>query len=570
VSRHESRIVALALALSAGVALAVAGCGGGGGGGGGGSSKHTTTSGGSGGGRSGGTISMVASTYPQSLDPGFDYSGQGFEVNSVVYTGLLTYHRANGTAGTKLMPGLATTLPTITDGGRTYTMTLRKGLVFSDGKPVLASDFTYAFERAVKIPWGGSGQFMTPRVVGAAAYAAGKAKTISGIVTNDRTGKVVIHLTHPYGAFENVLALPALGLVPAGTPMHNEANNPPPGVGPYMVRHVVVNQSYTLARNPYWSRMHIPGIPAGHADSIVVKVNADIASNAESVLNNSTDVFDYNDTVPGSLLPQIRAKAADRFKEVPLGISTWYVFMNVREKPFSSFLAREAVAVGLNRSAMNRIASGTLQPGCFLLPPAVPGHPSGACPYGSSQTGNLARAKQLVKRSGMAGTPVTVWAQSGAPTQPWMTYYTQFLSEIGFKATIKVIAASVYAQTIGELRLHPQTGEYEWIEDFPNPMDYYGVLLDGGAILKTNNLNFGEVNDPHVNAEVARLGVIPPTRLSSTIPRWRALDEYVARKAYVVPYGYPVFPEFVSDRLDVGALVLNPVYGWDFTSFELK
>ncbi len=560
--RYRSRIVTLTLAACA--TLVVAGCGGGG------SSKKTSTSGGSGGGHSGGTISMTQGTYPQSLDPGFDYSGSGFEVNSVVYTGLLTYHRANGVAGTKLMPGLARSLPTITDGGRTYTLTLRKGLVFSDGKPVVASDFTYAFERAVKIPWGGSGQFMTPRVVGAAAYAAGKAKTISGITTNDKSGKIVIHLTQPYGAFENVLGLPALGLVPAGTPMHNEPNHPPPGVGPYMVKSVVVNQAYTLVKNPYWTKLHIPGVPAGHANVITVKVASDIASNAESVLNNSADVFDYNDTVPGSLLPQIKSKAADRFKEAPLGISTWYVFMNVKEKPFSSFLARQAVAVGLNRSALNRIASGTLEPACFLLPPAVPGHPSAPCPYGSSQTGNLAKAKQLVTRSGMAGTPVTVWAQAGAPTQPWMTYYTQFLNEIGFKATIKVIAASVYAQTIGELRLHPQTGEYEWIEDFPNPVDYYGVLLDGSAILHTNNLNFGEVNDPHINSEVAKLGVIPSTQLSRSVAQWQALDEYVSKKAYVVPFGYPTFPEFVSARLDVPALVLNPVYGWDFTSFELK
>ena len=197
--RRRSRLIGSTAAVCA--ALAVVGCGGGGG-----SSKGTATStSNSGGGQQGGTITMVEGQPPQSLDPGFDYSGQGFEVNSVVYTGLLTYHRLNGVAGTKLMPGLATALPKITDGGRTYTMTLRKGLKFSNGKPAVASDFTYAFERAVKIPWGGSGQFMTPRVVGATAYAAGKAKTISGIVTNDSTGKIVIHLTAAYGAFENVL-----------------------------------------------------------------------------------------------------------------------------------------------------------------------------------------------------------------------------------------------------------------------------------------------------------------------------------------------------------------------------
>lgn len=564
--KYQRRLVALAVTACA--ALGVVGCGSGGGGGG----KTGTTSAGatSSTGHAGGTVTMTMGTFPQSLDPGFDYSGQGFEVNSVVYTGLLTYHRANGVAGTKLMPGLATALPKITDGGRTYTMTLRKGLVFSNGKPVVASDFTYAFERAVKIPWGGSGQFMTPRVVGAAAYAAGKAKTISGITTDDATGKIVIHLTAPYGAFENVLGLPALGLIPAGTPMHNEPNNPPPGVGPYMVKNVTVNQSFTVVKNPYWTKMHIPGIPAGHVNEIDVKLNANLSASAEAVLNNSVDVFDYNDTVPGSLLAQIRARAGDRFKEANLGISTWYVFMNTKEKPFSSQLAREAVAVGLSRAAMNRIASGTLAPACFLLPPAVPGHPSASCPYGSSPNGNLAKAKALVKRSGMAGTPVTVWAESISPQLGWMNYYTQFLNQIGFKATIKTINASVYAQTIGELRLHPQTGEYEWIEDFPNPIDYYGVLLDGGAILHTNNLNFGEVNDPHINTLDKRLGAVPATELPRVVPQWQALDEYVARKAYVVPYGYPTFPEFVSDRLNVKALVLNPVYGWDFTSFELK
>jgi peptide/nickel transport system substrate-binding protein len=564
--RYTSRLIGSTVAVCA--ALVVAGCGGGGGGG---SSKGTSTSASnSGGGTQGGTITMVEGQPPQSLDPGFDYSGQGFEVNSVVYTGLLTYHRLNGVAGTKLMPGLATALPKITDGGRTYTMTLRKGLKFSNGKPAVASDFTYAFERAVKIPWGGSGQFMTPRVVGATAYAAGKAKTISGIKTDDATGKIVIHLTHPYGAFENVLGLPALGLVPAGTPMHNEANNPPPGIGPYMVTHIVVNQSYTLVKNPHWASAHVPGIPNGHASKIVVKVNSNIASNAEAVLNNNTDIFDYDDTVPGSLLPQVHAKASDRFREANIGISTWYVFMNTKEKPFSSFLAREAVAVGLSRAAMNRIAAGTLAPACYLLPPAVPGHPTAPCPYGSSQNGNLARAKALVKQSGMAGQPVTVWAQSGTPTQPWMTYYTQFLNQIGFKATIKLIDNSVYAQTIGELRLHPQTGEYEWIEDFPNPVDYYGVLVDGHAILHTNNLNFGEINDPRVNSADARLGAVPATELSKVVPQWQKLDEYVSKKAYVVPYGYPVFPEFTSARINYAALVLNPVYGLDFTSFELK
>jgi peptide/nickel transport system substrate-binding protein len=497
-----------------------------------------------------------------------DYTTQGAEINWLAYTGLLTYEHKNGLAGATLMPGLATGMPTISDGGKTYTMTLRKGLVFSDGKPAVASDFTYAVERAIKIPWGGSGQFITPVIAGAQAFSTGKAKTISGITTNDSTGQIVIHLTAPYGPFENVLAEPCLGLVPKGVPFSNQANNPPPGIGPYKVTNIVPNVSFTAVPNPYWAKMNIPGIPAAKA-TINAKISSNVSANALSVLNDSADIFDWADTIPGSLLPQIHAKAGSRFNQVNLGGSVYYVFLNVTNKPFSSQLAREAVVTGLNQPAMSRLGSGTLQPACFFLPPAVPGHPTSQCPYGDPASGgNLAKAKQLVQQSGMAGTPVTVWSETRSPRQQWMTYYTQFLNQIGFKATQKVLADATYFTTIGNQKMHPQTGFADWNMDFPNPVDFYGVLLDGHAILPTNNENFGETNDPYINAQVAKLSTISdPAQIKSVAT---ALDEYTAKKAYVGNFGYQTFPKFASDRISYGAAIFHPLYGWDWTSLSLK
>ncbi len=111
----------------------------------------------------------------------------------------------------------------------------------------------------------------------------------------------------------------------------------------------------------------------------------------------------------------------------------------------------------------------------------------------------------------MAGTPVTVWSETRSPRQQWMTYYTQFLNQIGFKATQKVIADATYFTTIGNLKLNPQTGFADWNQDFPNPIDFY-LLLQGTAILPTNNQNFGQVNDPHGQQRVgeARGGADQP------------------------------------------------------------
>jgi len=544
-------LLGLALALI----VAIGGCG---------SSSSSTTSSNA----SGGSVSLLMGTAPDSLDPQDGYTTQSSEATWISYLGLVTYAHANGTAGGVVIPGLATALPVISNGGKTYSFTLRKGLVFSNGQPVTASDFTYTVQRAIKIPWGGSGQFINTNIVGAEAYASGKASSISGITTNNSTGQITINLNAPYGAFENVLAFPALGIVPAGSPMKNEPTSPPPGVGPYEITNIVPNVSFSLTQNPHWAAMAIPGIPAGHV-TVNVKIESNTTTSAEAVLNNSADVFDWADTIPGTLLSQIESQASSRYSKVVMN-ATYYFFLNTQAKPFSSQLARQAVIVALDRNALAKQGSGFLVPGCFFLPPGMVGHPTGACPYGDPAAGgNIAKARELVTQSGMAGTPVTVWSQTRAPRKEWVENYVSVLNQIGFKATQKVIADATYFPTIGNLKLNPQTGFADWNQDFPNPVDFY-LLLTKAGILPTNNQNFGQVNDPHINSEVESLGKVPTALLSTVASRWQALDEYVAKKAYVGVFGYQSFPKFTSTRINYGAIVFSPLYGWDYTSFQLN
>lgn len=516
------------------------------------------------------TLTWLMGTAPQSLDPGLDYTTQGSEFNSVIYTGLTAYKHAAGNASTTLIPGLATALPKVSDGGKTYTVTLRKGLKFSNGKPASASDFLYTVERAIKIPWGGASAFITPNIVGASAYAANKSKTISGIKVNDKTGKIVIKLVKPYGPFDNVLAFPALGLIPSGTPMKAEPSTPPPGIGPYMTTNIAPNAGFTAEINPLWKSEGITTIPSGHVD-YNVKFSSNVSSNALSVLNGSADIFDWADTIPGSLLPRVQKSGT--YKQVNLGGSTYYVFLNAQTAPFNNTKARQAVqmAVTASETGFNRLSSGSLAPGCFFLPPGVPGHGVGKCPNGQpNDQGLIAKAKKLVQESGQANTPITVWSETRAPRMQWMTYYTQLLQQIGFKnAKIKVIADANYFTTIGESKkVNPQTGFADWNWDFPNPVDFYGVLLDGSAIQPTDNENFGQTNDPKINAAVAKLGPTPATQLSSAVKGWQSIERYVAKQAYVAVFGYQTFPFFTSKRVKVN--YTSDIYGWDPTGLSMK
>jgi len=519
----------------------------------------------------GGTVTVLFGTAPDSLDPGMAYTTQALEPDQTAYIPMTTYAHVAGVEGGKLIPGLATALPTISADGKTYTMTLRPGLVFSNGKPVKASNFTYGIERALKIPWGGSA-FITANVVGAEAYASGKAKKISGITTNNSTGQITIHLIAPYGAFDNVLAFPSFAPVPEGTPFKNLPTNPPPGVGPYKITNIVPNVSYQVVRNPYWAKEAIPGIPSGSVDRVIARISSHTTANALSVLGNSADVFDFADTIPPSILAQVPSRASGRYEKV-IKNSTYYFFLNTKTKPFSSELARQAVIVGMDRNAIARLGSGFFTPACHLLPPGIIGHPTTACPYGDPTKPDLAKAKALVKQSGMAGTPVTVWGEMRTPRRQFVDYYTSFLNQIGFKATEKIIADATYFPTIGNLKLNAQTGFADWNEDFPNPIDFYGILIAGDAIQPTNNQNFSQVNDPVINAKVNALGSlykVPTSSLKSVESQWQALDEYNSKKAYTAVYGYASFPKLTSNRLDYGAAVLHGVFGWDWLTFKLK
>ena len=60
--------------------------------------------------------------------------------------GLVAFEPIGGT-NAKLVPDLATAIPTPTDGGRTYTFQLRPGIRYSNGEVVAPADFRHAFER---------------------------------------------------------------------------------------------------------------------------------------------------------------------------------------------------------------------------------------------------------------------------------------------------------------------------------------------------------------------------------------------------------------------------------------
>ncbi len=520
------------------------------------SSAPSTTAG-----KNGGTITVVAGTPPLSADQGLDFTTQGTELYSVINTPLLTFARGvEGVGGSKIQPALAKSLPTVSSDGLTYTFQLRPNLHYSNGTAIKASDEAYALERDLKIPWQAA-SFISAYVAGGTDYANGKASSISGITTDDATGTITVKLVAPFAPIVDIFALAGTAPVPPTTPMTNQANTGTIGDGPYKWGPITPGQSYTLVKN---SKFDVPGLPSGHADTIDYKVNSNVLADAEQVLSNQADVFDPGDTLPASILQQVKSQAADRYQAVPTN-STFYFWFGVTQKPFDNLYARQAVLAALDLRALSRLDSGFLTEDCHLIPPGIIGHSSpSSCPFHDPNgPPNMTMATQLMQKSGMIGQPVTVYGEDRSPRRQYLDYFTSVLNALGFKASEKVLSSGVYFTTIGAPTLKPQAGFGDWIQDFPSPWDFMQLFAGNAG----SSLNYGYVNDARFNSGLTQLSQVQPSTVAND---WSALDQYAVQNGYYAAYGHEEFPKFYSNRMNFGTGVMSVEYQTDMTSLQLK
>jgi peptide/nickel transport system substrate-binding protein len=514
-------------------------------------------------GKDGGTLTGSYASFPSYLDPALSYEVEGWTAMYDTYLPLLTYAHANGAAGSKVVPALAESLPKITNGGKTYTLTLRKGLKYSDGTPVKASDFKSTIERLFKISSPGSGFYES--IVGAEEFAKTKTGGIPGIKTDDKTGKIVIDLTNPRGTFTNELGMLFAALLPPGTPAKNLTADPPPATGPYMITKSEPGRAWSYARNPYWAKANgtrIPEVPDGHFEKIEIKVASNDSTQVNEIERNKTDWMQT--PIPSDLYNKVKDKYEGTQFRVEHPINLYLFWINTTKAPFDDLKVRQAVNYAVNTEALERIYAGSLAATHQILPEGMPGHkPFDLYPH------NMAKAKELIAEANPSDRNITVWTDNESPNDEAAAYYQGVLSELGFSAKLKTINADNYYTIIGnETTPDLDTGWLSFYEDYPNPNDFFQPLLSGESIAPTGNTNLSRMDDPKLNAKIAKLSEEPLGPKQEA--EYAALDKAYMEQAPMVPYGTNTVSTFVSSNINLDSVIFNPTFGQDLTSFEPK
>jgi peptide/nickel transport system substrate-binding protein len=543
-----------AVAAVAAVALALAGCGTN-------SSSPSTSS--SATPHSGGVFTILANSSFGVADPAQNYTLEEWQLLIDTHDGLVQFAHVGGIAGTKIVPDLASSIPTPTNGGKTYVFNIRRGIKFSNGETLTPSAFVTTFERQFTVP--GPTAFYNG-IVGASACSTKGCNLSKGVIANDSNYTLTINLTAPDPELMDQLALPFAYAVPPGTSLKLTGNNVPPGTGPYMWKSYNPNTEAVLVRNPYFHVWSAQAQPNGYPNEIIEKYGLQVSDEVTEVENGeANEVFD-GDQIPSDQLTQLNSAKYAGQVHVNTLTADWYMALNTKEPPFNNVEARQAINYAANRSAYVKIAGGPslAVPACQILPPNFPSYKA-YCPFTTgAQTvwsgPNLAKAKALVKASGTAGEKVVVDGTNDQVGTALVEQMVSDLNSIGYKATPQLLTAAVqypYVQNSSNITKW-NVAWSAWYQDYPAPADFLNVLLGCGSIHANSDAspNIAEYCDPSIQAQITKAESEEATDPSAAAALWTQIDHEDTLQAPWVDLYNPKQIDFLSK--DVHGYQWNP------------
>lgn len=271
----------------------------------------------------GDTISVCLASEPDTIDPALNSAVDGATMTAHLFSGLAKWEQdASGKlilapdAATELVEGVMND-----DGTVTYTYTLRDGLSWSDGKPVTAGDFEFAWKRAASAELGADYGYMYEVVQG---YGTENKDDLAVKALDDKTLEVTLANTVAY--WDELLAFPAYFPVREDV-VANEgwATDPSTYVcnGPYTITGWDHNSVITLTKNEHYV----------DADQVTMnEIKFYLSDDANNMLTNfENGSWQLIDDVPTNEIANLKVEYPTEFV-VAGQIGTYYVCWNINEE----------------------------------------------------------------------------------------------------------------------------------------------------------------------------------------------------------------------------------------------
>jgi ABC-type transport system substrate-binding protein len=477
------------------------------------------------------------------VDPQLAYRTDDWSMIYTTAMPLVGFPEKAGAAGAQLVPIGATSFPTVSGNGKTYTFHIRPGLKFSDGSAVTAAAYQRSWERILSPKMGsplGVNLSLQDDIVGGQAFLDGKASKISGISAKGLT--LTFHLTAPNATFVSILSMMWFTPVKPSTPYSTTGLNVYPAAGPYYIASRDPGRSTVLKRNPYYK-----GNRPANPDQIVFtpNVNTDQSLLQVKAGQADLDIIGIPATAAAGLAQQYGVNKG-RFWVGPTSCVS-YMAMNNARAPFNNLNVRKAVEYAIDRPAQVRLLGAyagkrTAQ----MLVPGIPGYrPFNAYPIKGA---DVAKAKSI-GGAAIAAAPTLNVVHTTSTASTNRAQVAEFnLKQVGFKVNDQPTPATNYYQVIqtrGTSYNFVTNGG--WCADYFDPFDYINVLFDGRKLQAANNNNYAYFNNAAFNKALDHASALSG---SARAAAYAQLDhDLMAKYAPVVPYVISTNRFFTASRV---------------------
>jgi peptide/nickel transport system substrate-binding protein len=463
--------------------------------------------------------------------------------------GLVAFEPTGGT-NPKLVPDLATSVPTPTDGGRMYRFELRSGIRYSNGEVAAPSDFRRAIERVFHLQSGGSFLF-TGLVGGETCANEPRTCDLSGGIRTDGNS-ITFHLVEPDPEFLYKLTMTFAHPVPPSTPDEEQVRAGIPGTGPYMLEAPMTDERLALVRNPHFRVWSQAAQPDGYVDRIEWTFPVKPRAQVEAVRTGEADVtFGPSDS---DGLEEISVQYPAQVHSNP-GAWTYFVVLNTEVPPFDNVDVRKAINLALDRDRVVQIfgGEGAGVPTCQQLPPNFPGYEP-YCPYtmdpapegeGLWTAPDLEEAKRIVGRSATRGMRVTFeypeayWKDGGGELLG--EYMLELLEELGYHGEVRPLPVEGFYSPSNEFHMALAA----WGLDYPAASTFISPFLTCSAP-QTPRSGFCDRGIDVMIERATQMQVEDPVASGAL---WAETERKIVDQAPHLWLVNPVDVKFVSERV---------------------
>ncbi|MDG5805377.1 ABC transporter substrate-binding protein [Streptomyces ossamyceticus] len=496
--------------------------------------------------RKGGTIHALGPDDFSHLDPQRIY----FAWNSTVanlYVRCLTGYRIAPNGSMKLVGDLATDTGTMTDGGRTWTFTLKDGLKWEDGSELTVEDVRHGIER-------GFASFTTEGATYVQTWLTGSTdfrslykgpyggKHLDSVVTDTAKKTITFHLKTARPDLNWALAMHSYGAVPVAHDSKEKYDKDPVSCGPYRIKQHSVDKSMTLVRNTHWDPATDP-IRTAYPDSVVFEFGPEALQATDRLIADSgTDqyaVMAYSG-VPAERIQKVIG-TPDLQNRTVNGLLTGLYYYAINCRRIKDVKVRQALNHAWPLEQIRSIYGGP-SAGDYattILSPDIAGRVKFDV-YGKLKNprGDTAKARSLLKAAGKLGQKIVyTYPQGGNDAyDKTKVVIVNALKEAGFDPVVKPVESTSYYDQVGQIDNTFDVMWYGWSPDWPAAYTLIQPLFDG-ATIADNAPNVSQLNVGWVNSAIKKDATVTDTVKQEAA--WAALDkEIMAKEAPIIPETY--------------------------------